>query len=75
MTVILVIAGWFLISTVCTPLIGRFLHAVDLQPAPAMHQVKARSVFAAQSARRETHHRRATMHAWPRKTLHQPRTS
>jgi len=66
MTIVLAIAGWVLISTVCTPLIGRFLHTLGpapMQPAP---QAKARSAVG--PGRRDGSRRRHAVNEWPRTT-------
>jgi hypothetical protein len=71
MTTIFAIAGWVLVSTVCTPLIGQVLHTLDAAPMQTVPHVEARASLS--PARREGLRRRPAVNTWPRKSYGQSR--
>jgi hypothetical protein len=71
MTTIFAIAGWILVSTVCTPLIGHVLHTLDAASMRTVPHAEARATLS--PARRDGFRRRPAVNAWPRKSFGQSR--
>ena len=62
----IVVAGWIMLSAICTPILGRALYALRLDepvsPSPR------RSLVAPKLARKAASHRRSSRHLWLQRT-------